>query len=416
MEFVLVILFYAVLFFGIGRVFRAITSTTKAVVKTVNLGGTLSGNLKEEFRDMGAFEVEVRPTKIKIAERDVDAYAVFARGVIPAPYQSDLLLVTSIFDSTTEKFEGVMCSLDFMQEEKTESYQTVNNAGKISPNQGYKNWINVATIFPETLTAAWSGNRSLTVVVRAIPPSQLSKIEWGYHDTDIEVFASARAEVKMLLEEKGWSEAHEDRELAKELIVKIALSVACSDGDMNVQEGKAIQAWIREQLTKVSENYSAELKERLNLALKQGYSDFKSNKLDQKKLVAKFKSLNLMSMNQQLLEVLVKVISADSEITQDEMLIVKNIGIELDVDYEEIKAMSDKAFLEMSALDDSDENLESLLGIDPTWDNAKIMSHLRSEFSKWNGRIQALEDESEKEKAQKMLDAISKARQKYGAK
>lgn len=416
MEAIIVILIYAALIFGIGRVFRAITSTTKAAVKTVTKGGNLTDNLKEEFREMGTFEIEARPAVIKIGERDVNAYEVYARGLIPVPYQTDLVLVTSIFDSTNEKFQGVICSLEFMQEERSESYQNISKAGKISPNQGYKNWIRVATIFPETLTAAWSGKRKITISVRAIAPSQLTKIDWGFHDKDIEVFASDSTELEMELLEKGWVEAHEDRELAKELIIKIALSVACSDGDMNPQEGKAIQSWIKEQLSKVSDQYEAELKERLNNALKEAYANFKSGKLNQKALVKKLKSLNLTSMNQQLLEVLVKVISADSEITQDEMLIVKNIGVELDIDYEEIKAMSDKAFLEMSSLDESDENLENLLGIDPNWDNTKIMSHLRSEFAKWNGRIQALEDESEKEKAQKMLDAISSARQKYGAK
>jgi len=416
MEAILIILVYAILIFGVGRVFNVIKSTTKAAVKTVSNGGNLTENLKEEFREMGSFEIEVRPASIKVGEREVDAFEVYARGGIPVPFETDLLLVTSIFDSTEEKYKGVICSIDFMQEESSESYQTVKNAGTISPNQGYKNWINVATIFPETLTSAWSGKREITVTVRAIAPSQLSKIDWGFHAEDIEIFASGRDQLEIELLEKGWVEAYEERELAKELIVKIALSVACSDGDMNPQEGKAIQTWIKDQIAKVSDESANEVKERLNNALKQGYAEFKSEELNQKALISKLKSLNLTSMNQQLLEVLIKVISADSEITQDEMLLVKEIGIELDVDYEEIKAMSDKAFLEMSSLAENDENLENLLGIDPNWDNAKILSHLRSEFTKWNGRVQALEDEAEKDKAQKMLDAISNARQKYGAK
>lgn len=78
--------------------------------------------------------------------------------------------------------------------------------------------------------------------------------------------------------------------------------------------------------------------------------------------------------------------------------------------------MSGKAFLEMGSVPQSENELEALLGIDPEWDSSKIVAHLRGEFSKWNGRIQALEDHAEKEKAQKMIDAIAAARQKYGAK
>jgi len=30
-------------------------------------------------------------------------------------------------------------------------------------------------------------------------------------------------------------------------------------------------------------------------------------------------------------------------------------------------------------------DIESLLGIDPTWSNKKIQAHLGKEFAKWNG-------------------------------
>ena len=61
----------------------------------------------------------------------------------------------------------------------------------------------------------------------------------------------------------------------------------------------------------------------------------------------------------------------------------------------------------------TDESLEGLLGINESWSKDEVNAHLRREFAKWNGRIQSLEDEDEKLKAQMMLDAISAARKKY---
>jgi hypothetical protein len=77
--------------------------------------------------------------------------------------------------------------------------------------------------------------------------------------------------------------------------------------------------------------------------------------------------------------------------------------------------MSDKAFLESSNIQHSEDSLEGILGIDPDWTKEQTLAHLRTEFAKWNGRIQSLEDEDEKNKAQSMLDAIAAARKKYGA-
>ncbi len=63
---------------------------------------------------------------------------------------------------------------------------------------------------------------------------------------------------------------------------------------------------------------------------------------------------------------------------------------------------------------ETSSSLEIMLGIDEGWTKEEILVHLNKEFAKWNGRIQALENEDEKNKAQKMLDAIAKARKKYG--
>ena len=416
MDALLVIFVLAVWIFGIGAVFRAISSGTKATVKTFTKGGNLVDNLKDEYREMGTFEAIILPTQVEIGEKMVDAFEVKVRGLINATNTSELVLVTSIFDDTDDELMAVISSLDFFKEKHTDGFQNVVEAGTIRPNEGYRNWIKVATLYPETLTGTHRGKRKIKAFVSAMPPDQVSLITWGRTQKDMTIFSTATAEVEMELNEKGWVESQEERDLAKQLMVKIAVSVACADGDMNPAEGKAIQSWIKDQLRGVSDFKLERVKSELNGALKEAFLEFQNGELDQYTLVLKLKDLDLHSLNQGLLEFLVAVIGADDEITQDEMAIIKKIGEQLGVDYDDIKAMSDKAFLEMGSIPKSENELEALLGIDPTWDSPKILAHLRSEFSKWNGRIQALEDDEEKEKAQRMLDAIATARQKYGAK
>ena len=148
--------------------------------------------------------------------------------------------------------------------------------------------------------------------------------------------------------------------------------------------------------------------------MKESFKDVELKKLKKLPLISRLKEINIGYMNQSLLELLVKVIGADSEITKVAMKAINQVASELNINLNDLKAMTDKAFLEMSDMSMPDETMESLLGINASWTKEQIKTHLNKEFAKWNGRIQALENEEEKNKAQKMLDAIASARKKYG--
>ncbi len=415
MEFLFFLLFIAVMIFGVGGVLRAGASTTKAVFKTVSSGGNIIDNFKEEIREMGPLEAQIVPAKITLGDKLVDVYEVKIRGLLNASYACDLVLVTSIFDFTSQKYEAILSSLDFFREKQTEGFQNVVEVGRISPNQGYKNWVKVATLYPETLTATRSGDRIVRVMVRAMPETEVSKIEYGLHDEGTTIFSTAAISRMINFQEKGWLETIEEREEARVLMVKIAVSVASHEGSMNPSEGKVIQQWIKKQLESIRESDVDRIKAKLNDALKAAFADAEGGVLDREALISKLKAIDIKSLNRSLLEFLVDVIGADGEITASEMALVRSISEKLGFDYDEVKAMSDKAFLSMDVIPSVEESLEGLLGIDPSWSKEQILSHLRREFSKWNGRIQALEDPSEKDKAQRMLDAIAAARKKYGA-
>jgi tellurite resistance protein len=415
MEFLFVILFFAVMIFGVGGVLRAGASTTKAVFKTVSSGGNIIDNFKEEIREMGPLEVEVVPAKITLGDRLVDVFEVKVRGLLNASYACDLVLVTSIFDFTNQKYEAILSSLDFFKEKQTEGFQNIVEVGRILPNQGYKNWVKVATLFPETLTATRSGDRVVRVMVRAMPATEVNKIEYGLHDEGTTIFTTAGISRLINFQEKGWLETVEEREEARVLMVKVAVSVASHEGAMNSSEGKVIQQWIKKQLETVRDSDVERIKGKLNEALKASFAEVENGTLDRDALISRLKIIDIKSLNRSLLEFLVDVISADGEITAGEMTLIRAISEKLGFDYDEVKAMSDKAFLSMDVIPSVEESLEGVLGIDPSWNQSEIMSHLRREFSKWNGRIQALEDANEKDKAQKMLDAIAAARKKYGA-
>ena len=398
----------------LGKIITAIISTAKATVRTVTDDGNFLENIKDEYEGMKAFEARAVPVKYQLSDREVDAFDIEIRGLLGMQYQVDALLVTSLFDFTDGTNDGVISALDFMREGSTAAYQNIVDLGFLKPDQGFKRWVKAATVYPETITATRSGARKLKAVVRVMRKADLPQISWGIHNNSATIFARGQVEFYVHLGTKGYVEAAEEYDSAKALSVGIAVAVATLDGPLNPKEASVIQEWMRHHINQYSRDRQEKLKDRLNNAFKRAFERANAKNLNLDALISDLSKLGLRASNQLLLELLVKVISADNEVTPDEMGMIKNIGSRLGVDIDEIKAMADKAFLDMhvSAVDDS---LEGILGIAPDWTKDQILAHLRKEFAKWNGRIQALENEQEKKKAQQMLDAIASARKKYNS-
>ena len=399
--------------FGFSGVFRGAKNITKASVKTFTEGGNILDNLKEEFRVMGAFEAQLVKTSIKIGDRFEEAYEVNIRGLIPVKTTQNLSFVTSLFDYTNSEYEMVLCALDFHQEKKTRAFQQSIDAGKISPQQGFKNWIKVATFYPNTLTAKMRGKRIIKALVRAISSGEEENISLGLLDKEAIIYTSASVDEYIEISEKGWKESRLERQEAMTYIVQISVGLANFGRPMNEEEGRIIQKWIRDQIDSVPIEDEETLKESLNLALKNSFAEVKSGLFSFSAVLEKLTPLGFNSLNKELMELLIQIINLSSSIDSDRMNQINLIGETLDINYEDIKSMAEKAFLDSGNIPRTDESLEGLLGISESWSKDEINAHLRREFAKWNGRIQSLEDEDEKLKAQMMLDAISAARKKY---
>jgi len=96
------------------------------------------------------------------------------------------------------------------------------------------------------------------------------------------------------------------------------------------------------------------------------------------------------------------------------MKMANSIAKALKVSMDDLKSITDKTLLKTDQEMKSEGDLENLLGITDDMTKPQIKKLLNDEFKKWNGRIQALEDGDEKDKAQNMLNIIADARKKHG--
>lgn len=425
MEWLVIIFIFSIYFFGWNRTIDWIKSffnSTIKSIKVINDSGLDTEKIKEQFKDefysMGPLEMRCVATKFPVKDGEsFDGYQVQVRGIINTLSNSiDACAVISLVDFTDGKYEPVITNLEFLQEKNTSAFQRIVPIGKINQQVGYTKWVTLDRVIPDVVYSKFSGNRHLKVIVRFMPNTteQINTISLGLHKDESILTAFTEADLKVNLKEKGYEESREEQIRARALMIMFAVYLANIDGNLDAKEGKTIQKWIAKQVEIAYENMQEKLKKSLNEALKESYKLAQNDKLSISKLINEFKDLTSYATNLSLMEFLIEIVGSDSKVTKEEMKVINAIADALEIDQAQVKSMSEKSFLNMKTDLKTSDSLESILNIDDSWTKEEIIKHLNKEFAKWNGRIQALVNEDEKNKAQQMLDAIAKARKKYG--
>ena len=197
--------------------------------------------------------------------------------------------------------------------------------------------------------------------------------------------------------------------------IKFAILIAYSDGTFDESEGVYIKKWMTGELSKIKSSSKKEtFKKEMNLAFKESYELAKIDELNLTKLIKEFKSVSDRLASTALMEFLVDLINIDNKIEEKELIMVNTIAQEIDVSIENIQNIKDKALLQNDNTEIMTElSVKEMLSISDDMDNKEIQTILNNEFRKWNGRIQSLQDEDEKLKAQEMLNKISDLMKDY---
>jgi len=194
--------------------------------------------------------------------------------------------------------------------------------------------------------------------------------------------------------------------------VKLAMAVAMADGALDDSEGSVIKKWMKKALSTYSKNAQQDIKKVLNKAMKSAHLDSQKNRLSKSKIVERFIEIGDDTAKYEAMELCYEVMAADGIADDEEIKVLHRLGDALELEVSELDKIRDLKMMDLSGSLKSDE--KSLLGIDPDWTNEEVQSHLKSEFKKWNARLNNLQSGPDKEHAQKMLDLIGTERSKYG--
>ena len=350
-----------------------------------------------------AFEVTERISDEN--DTELDFLKIQIKGIINVPADNyEATFIIKMFDVTNGDEDIILCT--------TEHYQA-NNSGMF--------WYEEKEVLPYkgTMIKEW-------VTQVRIPKLFLEFPRQGQRKIKIEVFVCDQQ--RKILEENstisyyynddnGYLDNKENRHKFEEAVIKTALIVSASDGDMDEAEANVVKEWVKKRITGYEKEYQSKIKDRLNGYIKDGYSEVINGDIDIYDTLFEVNNVSSEAEKYELFEVCLRVASADGSAGEDELNIIDEIAEALELNRKKFQSMIEKELpvtihaLKSTANDGGNKH-EKMLGITPDMSSEEIKKHLRKEYTKWNSRV-SNNDPAIREQAEEMIKIISELRTKY---
>lgn len=340
--------------------------------------------------------------------------SVEMKGRFPVSGSQGATVTISLFDVTDgdDQMKPVLSIIEGFQEAETKGYLDQREIGQVSGDQGFIKWVEVGRILPLFVQSPYSGARKLKIAIRLISSDAIGTIHLGFGSfEDHQLFWTRVKDWDFDQQAKGYSEAFEETKECLGLSVKLSMSVAMADGNLDEAEGRVMKEWMTKVVTPYSDKNQLEIKDLLNSAMKDSFSAMKDGRLSYSELVDRFNEIGDDGAKFEAMELCYDVMAADGIADKDEIQLLHRLGDALELDVQELERLRDLKMMNLSAEVGTDDT--SLLGIDSSWSDEQVKKHLRTEFKKWNARLNNLEPGPDKDHAQKMLDLIGEARNRY---
>ena len=341
---------------------------------------------------------------------------IMFRGAMPNHRDINISFALSAFDVTggDDSVKPVFSVAEAAQEDNTICYQMNGDFGRVGAGSALTEWVQLGVVIPELLQPPYSGSREIDIVVRMFNTQDPPTIVAGMALDDGESIFFRTLSFTHQFTDKGYEEASKDREEAQAISLKIGVAVAMADGSLDDPEGDVLKNWIVKEISAYSDSKQKSLKKMYNDALKEGFALAAEGRLSLSDLVDRLAEIGDKKTKYDAVELCLDVMAADGVADAEEMNVIRSVAEALDLDADEIEKMRQAVTLNLSAELTSEEGLESLVGIDPSWSDEQKSKHLRAEFQKWSNRLNAMSEGEERDNAQSMLDNIAELRKKYG--
>ena len=340
-----------IIFIIFSAVARRITGASE---KSAKGEGTFSENMRLAFRGMGPLEARIVDTTLGDYVR-APVKAIEVKGLFPVNTIRQVAFVTSVFDESSGELAPVLSAIDIYQEPDSTAYQHSIKVGQeVSPGQGFGHWTQAGRVIPNILQPPVGGTRRLFAILRLVDVVDMPVIRRGSHGPDdTGILWQAVLKFALTFVEKGYEEAAEHRDRARELSVRIGMAVAMADGTLDNSEGKTLREWILKSISPYADEKREHLKALYNGAMKDAHSLAKNGELRLGELTRELNEIAEQATKYETVELCFKVLAADGVVHPEELKVINKVADALDLDFDQIKKMRDQTIISLGANVDS---------------------------------------------------------------
>ena len=348
-------------------------------------------------------------------------FTVSAKGWVNHPTDENIQLNIHMKDVyQNEDGKDVVMPLQCIIPQWTEGntrFVSIAQTIKTSPNSYFPDFVELRHIPIEWLSGPFKGKRTIRFFL--ITTDVGAKSNWGSFSDGEEgkIRHVATADINHTFKEVGFLENFLNRERIENLSIQIALAIAASDGHLDQKELNEIKAWAVLTTSALEEDKANEKKKRLTKFIKEAHAIAKTKRLSTSDLIDEFNDKAIKEQKYDLIDLLLKVASADDELSKKEDLLLTKIVKKLDIDFSTYKEMKDKTLakvgtIETSASSSEGSANEQLLGLSDDLTDKEKCKELRKLYTKWNGQTNS-SNKKTKSRAKEMIQLIAELRSKY---
>ena len=385
----------------------------RAGVRTAAGHGSFSENMASQFYTMGEFEIRLVESTLGQDGGGPQIKEIQGRGLLPVRQRTNAAFITSVFDITDDDIQPVLSHLEEFQEPATVAFQQLTKLGIVQPDQGFGEWVRIGGVIPDIFQTPIGGRRKIRVLFRLVDLDNMPDIELGFIDNSALSLWAGSEQFEHFFEGKGYKEESAEQDEARAISIEIGMAVAMADGSLDDREGELFRDWIVKAIAPFPDARRTRLKTVYNDAMREAYNMARQGELSLTDLTERLNEIGEKSYKYEAIELCFDVMAADGVADAGELKMIRKVAEALELDFDEIENLRDQKIIGLDASVTDQASIEDTIGIDANWSKEQINKHLRTEFQKWNNRLNTLSEGLERENAQRMLDLISEARAKY---
>ena len=366
---------------------------------TILFGGTdITEEVLETINEK--FQVELSIVTEEIEKEDIESLKVDIRGTIRGRAERyNAKFVINLFDITDNERESILSSSTDYQYPDSRVFFYLSEETEMQYQDAiFSDWVTIRHIPTLFIEFPRKGERELEVEIQVI-------------DKDDYILEKTSETVTYTNENHGYLDKIDNQYKFEEAMIKTALLVSASDGEMDSSEAEVIKRWVKFRLEGYSEDSQKSNKERLNGYIEDSYNLIANKEITLEDTLKNIDDFAEDSEKYDIFELSLKVVGADNQAQADELKMLDDIAKYANLNQETVQKMREKE-LPISIYTQTSDNKESLVGILPSMSKSEIKKHLRKEYTKWNARVSNA-DPTIREQANKMIEIIVELRTKY---